>query len=451
MQTEVTDVEVLTARLAARFRQLQDAHGLSGVQLERRTTYGRRTFGRIRNGERLPGPGVFPVLDRIFGTGTELTELSERIRAAQTAQRLRDMDTAAGTGSPTPGAWRTVETSTGAEEVGTTERRAFIGGGLFAAAATAAAISDRIAESAVPPRTLREIERDVHDLAGAYTSTPAADLVPRAEAGWLGVEQLLDARVRGRTRTTLDTRAGQYALYLALTANDLGQGAVADTYLDLAGQHAEQADDRLLSGCVSILDSSFAFFRNRPHHAQAVAAEARPSAHPYARPMLAVCEARAAARAGEPAAARAALGDVWDHLWTGPTLPGTVPVDERLAVVQTAAILSQLADPAAEEHARRAVELYTGSGQAGHLGGAYNALGRTFLRRAVPEPERAADAAGRALAAVGEQRTSWVVDVAGQMWRQLDARWPGVTGVRELGELVAVAARPALPGGTVGV
>ncbi|WP_235187130.1 MULTISPECIES: XRE family transcriptional regulator [Frankia] len=335
-----------------------------------------------------------------------------------------------------------------------TNRRTLIGGsmaaaGLFATADTSAAISDRIAESAVAPRTLREIERDVHDIAAAYTATPAGLLVPRVETGWLAVERLLDGRVRGRTRTTLDTRAGQYALYLALTANDLGHTQAADTYLDLAGQHADEAGDRLLADCVAVLDSSFAFFRNQPHRAQAVAAERRqdahPYAHPYARPMLGACESRAAARAGDPAAARHALDDMWANLWTGGPLPGTVAVDEDQALAQSAAILSQLADPASEEHARRAIAAYADSGRAGNLGGSYNALARSYLRRPEPDPERAADAARSALAAVGEQRTSWVVDVAGQMWRQMDARWPALPAVHDLGVLVQAAERPALP------
>ncbi|WP_018502530.1 hypothetical protein [Parafrankia discariae] len=115
--------------------------------------------------------------------------------------------------------------------------------------------------------------------------------------------------------------------------------------------------------------------------------------------MLAVCESRAAARAGEPAAARRALDDVWAHLWTGQPLPGTVPVSEGLARAQTAAILSTLADPAAEEHARSAIAVYTQTKQAGMLGGSYNALARSYLRRPEPEPESAAAAARAALAA----------------------------------------------------
>ncbi|KDA43919.1 hypothetical protein [Frankia sp. BMG5.23] len=67
----------------------------------------------------------------------------------------------------------------------------------------------------------------------------------------MAVERMLDRRVRGKTRTTLDLRAGQYAIYLALTANDLGAQEDSDTYLDLAGQHAQEAGDRLLSDCVA--------------------------------------------------------------------------------------------------------------------------------------------------------------------------------------------------------
>lgn len=413
--------------LAARITELRGTQGK--LPFTQAAKIDRPTLIRVEQGKIPISQAMAEAIDTYCETGGEIERRRRRVEALRA-------------GWPVP-----------AEEVdpmSPTSRRALIGGsmaagGLFATAGTAAAISDRIAESAVPPRTLREIERDVQGIAAIYTSTPAAALVPRVEESWISTEQLLDARVRGKTRTTLDTRAGQYALYLALTANDLGQTAAADTYLDLAGQHADEAGDHLLADCVAILDSSFAFFRNQPSRAQTTAAERRRDAHPYARPMLAVCESRAAARVGDPTAARKALDDMWAHLWTGSALPGTVPVDEDQATAQSAAILSQLSDPAAEEHARRAIAAYTGTGRDGNLGGSYNALARSCLRRPEPDPERAVAAARGALAAVGEQRTSWVVDVTAQMWRQMDAQWPALGAVQELGELVGVAQRPALP------
>ncbi|EFC84026.1 hypothetical protein [Parafrankia sp. EUN1f] len=79
------------------------------------------------------------------------------------------------------------------------------------------------------------------------------------------------------------------------------------------------------------------------------------------------------------------------------------------------------------------------------LGGSFNALARSYLHRPEPDPERAADAARSALDAVGAQRTSWVADVSAQMWRQLDARWPTLDAVRELGHLVEAGRRNTLP------
>lgn len=441
------DADALKAQLAARFRQLTDDRGLTGVALETRTTYHRNNVYWLRNASRLPPRHVIAAYDAVLGTGTELTDLADRIRAAQQATRLRTLTDLVERGSAGGREALTVEPAEEVSPTSPTNRRALIGGavgGLFASAGTAAAISDRIADASVAPRTLREIERDVHEIAAVYTSTPAAVLVPRVEEGWLRAEQLLDGRVRGKTRSTLDLRAGQFALYLALTANDLGRIGVADTYLDLAGQHADEADDRLLADCVAVLESSFAFFRNQPHRAQQVAAERRPAAHPYARPMLAACESRAAARGGDAPAARYALDDMWAHLWAGPALPGTVAVDEDQALAHSAAILSQLADPGAEDHARRAIASYTDSGRDGNLGGSYNALARSFLRRPEPDPEQAAAAAHAAVTAVGRQRTSWVVDVAAQMWRQMDTRWPALPAVRTLGE-ITTQPRRALP------
>ncbi|MCK9929308.1 XRE family transcriptional regulator [Frankia sp. Mgl5] len=409
--------------LAARITELRGEQGK--LPFTQAAKIDRPTLIRVEQGKVPISQSMAEAIDAYCETGGEIERRRRRVEALRA-------------GWPVP----PVEE---VDPMSPTSRRTLIGGGLFATAATAAAISDRIADAAVAPRTLREIEWDVQQIAAAYPTSPAAALAPRVEEGWIDAERLLDGRVRGRTRTVLDLRAGQYALYLALTANDLGHHAAADTYLDLAGQHADEAGDRLLADCVAILDSSFAFFRNQPSRAQHAAAERRADAHPYARPMLAVCESRAAARTGDAPAARRALEDVWAHLWTGGTLPGTVPVGEDLARAQTAAILSTLADPAAEEHARRAIDVYTQTEQAGMLGGSYNALARTYLRRPEPDPEGAAAAAQSALAAVGDQRTSWVVDVSAQMWRQMDAQWPALEPVRELGQLVGAAERRALP------
>lgn len=179
-----------------------------------------------------------------------------------------------------------------------------------------------------------------------------------------------------------------------------------------------------------------------------MAAERRRDAHPYARPMLAACESRSAARGGDESTARAALDDMWDHLWNGPVMPGEVRIDEGQAVAQTAAILATLRDPASEKFAQRAVDAYLGSGRSANLGGSYNALARSYLHRAEPDPERAAAATRSALEAVGDQRTSWVVGPAAKTWRTLDARWGTMPAVRELGEPVAAAQRPALTSGT---
>ncbi|WP_198287048.1 helix-turn-helix domain-containing protein [Frankia sp. QA3] len=409
------------AEFARRITELRGSRSVRGFAKDARVD--RADLTRVEQGELLPSERMAARLDSYCATGDELSRWRRRIHAMRTGLPVPPTD----------------------EEVGPTDRREF---GLLGAAAAAAQISGRIAAAAaIAPPTLREIEADINEIAGAYMTTPAMVLAERAERGWRSTEQMLDGRVRGRTRTVLDLRAGQYSIYLALTANDLGEQAASDTYLDLAGQHAQEAGDRLLSDCVAAVDSSFEYFRNNPHRAQAVAAERRRNAHPYARPMLAACESRAAARGGDEIGARVALDDVWSHVWAGPVLPGEVQVDEDQALAQTAAILSTLEDPASEKFARRAVEAHRAAGRATNLGGSYNALARSYLCRAEPDPERAAAATRSALEAVGDQRTSWVVGPAAQTWRRLDTRWGSLPAVRDLGELVAAAQRPALPAG----
>jgi hypothetical protein len=406
------------AAMARRIAELRGNRSMKGFA--RAVGVDRADLTRVEQGEKLPSETVAARLDSYCATGGEIARWRRRIHAMRTGLPVPDWD----------------------EEVGPTDRRE------FGATVLAVAISDRIAAAAaIAPRTLRDIETDVHEIAAAYTTTPAKALGDRAELGWMRVESMLDGRVAGRTRTTLDTRAGQYAIYLALTANDLGKWSDSNTYLDLAGQHAQEAGDRLLSDCVAAVDSSFAYFRGEPHRAQATAAERRHDAHPYARPMLAACESRAAARGGDAVAARAALDDMWDHLWSGPVLPGEVRVDEAQAIAHAAAILATLRDPSSEEFARRAIRAYEGTGRSPGLGGCYNALARSYLRRPVPEPERAAAATRLALETDGEQHTSWVVGPAAQTCRQLDAGWGELPEVRELRELVAAAQQPALPPG----
>ncbi|WP_328591831.1 helix-turn-helix domain-containing protein, partial [Candidatus Frankia alpina] len=209
------------AEFARRITDLRGSRSVRGFAKEARVD--RADLTRVEQGELLPSERMAARLDSYCATAGELSRWRRRIHAMRTGLPVPPTD----------------------EEVGPTDRREF---GLLGAAAAAAQISGRIAAAAaIAPPTLREIKADINEIAVAYTTTPAMVLAERAERRWRSTEQMLDGRVHGRTRTVLDLRAGQYSIYLALTANDLGEQAASDTYLDLAGQHAQEAGDRLLS------------------------------------------------------------------------------------------------------------------------------------------------------------------------------------------------------------
>jgi hypothetical protein len=439
--------KVEMAALARRITELRGTR--SQAAFARDCRIDRPTLNHVEQGDQLIGRPMAKKIDEHCGTGGEI------LRRRGVVIAMRDGTTGTGgdrnddplteTGSELVG-WQARVELAGRREVSPTDRRQL---GAFATATLAASLSERIARADPTPPDLRRIAADVDRIAEAYTTLPAAALVADVERGWLGTERLLDARLSPKVRPRVALYAGQYSFYLAMLAGDLGHDGVADTYLDLAGQHAAESGDLLLTGSVAALESSLAHFRGDHAYAADVAAEARVNAHPYVAAMLAICEARAAALCGRTSAARAALADMWRNVWTGDIRPGEVPVDEHLAGIQAAVILGHLGDgERAEIHARRAIDHLTASGcqRTGVLGGTYNALCRAFLRRAHPNPEQAAQAARDAIRIIEGQPTSWVISTTVQMTREMDAQWPTLPAVRDLGELVA-SSRKALPAG----
>jgi transcriptional regulator with XRE-family HTH domain len=419
--------------LCARFKELRGKQR-SQSALARRTGVDRTRISKIENGG-MPSVPDCEKYDRFFGLSGELVSRRARVVAAQGEIRETGSELVVGQGRVE------VRGKTGCE-VSPVDRRQF-----FASAALATSLSEQIASADPTPPTLREIAADVDRIAATYTRTPATALVPGVEKGWLDAERLLDTRLSPKARTRLTLHAGQYSFYLAMLAGDLGHGAAADAYLDLAGQHATESGDLLLGGSVAALDSSHAYFRGDHTRAADVAGEARVGAHPYVRAMLAICEARASALCGRPDAARAALADMWEHVWEGPILPGEVMVDEEQAIGQTAVILGFLRDgEAAETYARRAIKMFAARGveRTAELGKNHNALCWALLRRRDPDPEQAADAARRALQVIDGQPVSWVVSRTGQISREMEVRWPELPAVRDLGEMVRET-RKALP------
>lgn len=326
----------------------------------------------------------------------------------------------------------------GAPEV---DRRNLVGlGGLVVAAACAADLSRSIARADPDPLTLDDMEAEVQDIALTYRTTPHLDLVARLDASWRAAERLLDSRVSPRVRSRLALVAGQQAFYLGTLAFDLGDDRAARGFLALAGQHATQTRDPLLIGSVAAMRSSLAYFNGAHANAADIAGEALERAHPFTRPILAGCRARAAALAGRPAEARTALGHMQDHVWHGPVMPGPNPGNDEFAHGFLAVALAHLGSgEQAEWDARHSIELLRDSGHYVQLGGSYTALCRAFLRRAAPDPEQAADSAGRALEAMDVSPSRSVIQSTTQMWHEMAARWPDLPAVRDLGDAVVTA------------
>ncbi len=323
-------------------------------------------------------------------------------------------------------------------------------------ARSAADLSRSIAAADPDPLSLDQAEAQINRIAAVYRTTPHGDLMDAMGPEWQKIEKVLDRRVSPRVRARLTLVAGQYAFYLGTLAFDLGDDDTARGLLTVASQHAAQAKDllpassprrsdvSLLAGSVAAIRSSVAYFSGSYGEAADIAAQAREGAHPFARPILAGCEARAAVLAHRPDDAYATLADMQEHVWDGAIMPGPNPGEAAFVHSFLAIALAHLGNGVeAEPHAKTSLELEIAAGPDHYvqIGGNYTALARTYLRRPEPDPERAADATQQALLAVEGRPTRGVVQRAGEMWRQLDARWPELPAVRDLGEIVKTSGR----------
>ncbi|WP_322768973.1 helix-turn-helix transcriptional regulator [Frankia sp. Cr1] len=434
-------MEDLRTRLGAEIRRLREAAGLSQEELSDQLGYaaGRNYVSRIENGRDLASEEWTRAVDQQLGANGSLVALRFEVWRTDQLRRIEEKATVLGVDS----AVALAAPSQQGEEDGV-DRRQMLQAGCFTTAVVAADLSNQIAAADPSPFTLHEISIDLHRIAETYNTTPRAQLVPRVEAGWLGVEKLLDTRISAKLRKRLTGHAGWYAYYLGTLAFDLGHDQATGAYLSLAGQHATEASDRLLAGSVAAMDSAFAYFNRQYALAADIAAEARPHADPHIRPFLAANEARASAMARRPEPARVALEDMQTHALASDATPGPTTIDEEGVHSMLAVVLAHLGDgEAAAAHAGRSLELLSGTGQFGETGGTYNALCRAFLRRPDPDPEQAAAAAHAALTVIDGRPVRWVIQSTAQLWREMERRWPELPAVQDLGE-VLVSSRKAL-------
>ncbi len=446
------------ARYIARAEDYRKRRSLSFSALARTmSASGWRTFDRAtataavrghQSGKEhlLPTRETVEHLDRALGADGELLALW---------QDASIEDHAIGIGAPPP-ATRAGATGRAPEqaaivetdgEVGPTRRRDALRSGLVLSSATvAAALAERIAAADPRPANLDRYEAEIHHIARTYRTTPHVELAQRLEPAWLRTEQILDTRVSANVRHRLTWIAGWQTFYLGTLGFDTGNDQAAREFLALAGQHATDTGDRLLAGSAAAMRSTVAYFNGAYDTAANIAHEAGQQAHPFSLPILAGCEARAAALAGRSEDAHAALGRMQDHVWDGGDMPGPNPGDNAFAHAFLAITLSHLGQgEKAESHARTGLDLELASGPDNYvqISGNWTAVGMTFLNRARPDPEQAAAAAREALLVLGATPTRGALQRVGDMLRHMTSRWPELPAVAELAEVSQTLAHGA--------
>ncbi|ABD12407.1 hypothetical protein ThrDRAFT_02397 [Frankia casuarinae] len=432
-------VEALKAQLAERFCQLQAEKGLTGTELEKRTTHNRKNASAIRNRGRLPTRDILQAYDQVFGTRSELTDLGERIRAAQKAVRLTELTAAAGVDIPEP------QAAESEGEVRGTDRRTF----FELTAALAADTYRRRARLGPDALTLASLDGAVDRHAAAFTSTPHDALAPEVFRTWQSAEKHIESGVKPRAHAKLTRVAGLSAYMLARLAFNMGDQDASQQLVIQARDHAEQIDDDVLTASVAAMDSTLCFYRQQYDEAAKIVRKAGAVAdHPYTRARLFAYEARAYAAFGDPTATREALARMNAAVIETQPRPGSSPFGRANADWFTAGLLARLgAGTEAEPLARQAVEAFdsgraTGFEDHGH---ALMVLATTLLRRERPDPAEAAMLGSRALELVADRPTHTVVTRACRLVNDLSG-YGSVPEVTSFREQLTTAPRPALMG-----
>jgi len=396
------------AGLAARITELRGP--MSKTDLGRRISYDRTAITRAEQGEIVPSAAMLARMDEFWRTGGELVALR-----------------------------RTV---TGEQEVSPTNRRDALR--TLTAGVLAAEISRRIATADPDPLSLDDYEMDVHRAAGAYFTTPHQQTYAQLLPHWETVEGLLDTRLSESTRKRLTNVAGWYSYYLGTAMFDLGDDKAARGFLRLASQHSDETGDLLLAGSCAAIRSSVACFNDAHDLAFEIAGPSQVKMHPYTRPILAGCAARAAARAKRPDDAKSALRDLEGNVWDGGVNPGPNPGNTAFAHAFHAITLTEIGDGEnAEGHARAGLsaQLTIDPDHFTLVAGKWNTLARTYIRRDHPEPEQAASATQSALSALSGRFSRGVIRAARENQRALNGLWPDLPAVKDLGDTIKALTR----------
>ncbi len=445
--------------LSVLLKQVIVEAGTDITKLGRAIHYPRQQISRAVNGREVPSAGLTKALTLALGH-TEVimglrgqADLEHRARRNGVALRPSGDDRTLQPAAQPATLSAPLAGGTIVEEVSSADanrRQTFHAAGLLALGSLVDDISQRIADADLDEEHIDEAEATIRGHAADYLTTPhgakLAVLVPQ----WSATEAALERRVKPAVRARLTLVAGWQAFYLGLLAFDLGHDQGARKSLRLAKRHAGEVEELLparssrhgdvllLRGSVAAIQSTVAYFAGSYGDAADIAAQARENAHPYTRPILAGCQARAAAIA-RPADVEAVLADMQDHVWDGPILPGPNPGNSAFVHGFMAVSLNHLNQgQRAERYAQTGLELEKSFGPDHYvqIAGTHNALALSHLRRPDPDRDAAVASVQNALMVVDGRPTRGVIQRAGEMWRQMDTQWPGVSSVQQLGEQV---------------
>ncbi|MCK9932051.1 hypothetical protein MXD62_33780 [Frankia sp. Mgl5] len=347
-------VEALKAQLATRFRQLQAESGLSGTELERRTAHDRKNVSAIRNSGRLPTREVLRAYDRVFGSGTELADLGERIRAAQKAVRLTELTATAGMDRPGP------DHAESDGEVTETDRRQVIELGTLSALALTT--QERM-DTAVAHTTLDELEADADEIARVYGSAPHTSLLPEVGGRWRQIRDILSGPLTPQVRPRVTALGGQFSYFLgrlAFNANDMRS---ARRFAGLAARYADEVGDPVLTLSIAALRSSIAYWRQDYGKALGLLQAVGQVSDPYMDARIAAYRARTFVALGDYQATHVELDRMERSAGTFAPRPGETPVGPAGVAMFRAGMAVALGDSGmAREWGPVAVEGYSERG-----------------------------------------------------------------------------------------
>ena len=225
-------------------------------------------------------------------------------------------------------------------------------------------LARRVTASDVGDTTLQHLESAFDGLASEYPVAAPADLLPRVGRHVGYVRALLDAKATLAERQRLHVVGGWLSLLLATVHIDLDRQRPASAWLRTAADLAKTAGHDGITAWCWETEAWRALVHDRPRRARDLSVAAQHHAPPGSSAAIqAVAQrARAVARAGDADATYGALEQL-RAMVAGVEKPHPAEhhyrYDPDKADSHIATTLAWIGDPAAERHAREAIELFT--------------------------------------------------------------------------------------------